>query len=215
MNTSRTGARQLWVALRTLLLATIVIGILYPLAVTGVAQLAFPHQANGSVVTASAGDAPIGSSLIGQSFTDADGAPLPEWFQSRPSAAGDGYDAAASSGSNLGPENPELVAAIEERRNAIAAFEGVDPAEVPADALTASASGLDPHISPAYALVQAPRVAAARGLEAEDVRALVNSMIQGRDLGYLGEPTVNVLELNRSLAALASTEGEAPTDGEG
>jgi K+-transporting ATPase ATPase C chain len=215
MNTSRTGARQLWVALRALLLATIVIGLLYPLAVTGIAQLAFPRQANGSVVTAAGGGAPVGSSLIGQSFTDADGAPLPEWFQSRPSAAGDGYDAAASSGSNLGPENPELVAAIAERRSAIAAFEGVDPAEVPADALTASASGLDPHISPAYALLQAPRVAAARGLEADDVRALVNSMIQGRDLGYLGEPTVNVLELNRSLAALAPTDAEAPTDGEG
>lgn len=207
MRTHRTGARTLWTAVRALLLATVVVGLVYPLAITGIAQLAFPHQANGSLVGASAGTdgEPIGSSLIGQSFTDADGAPLPEWFQSRPSAAGDGYDATASSGSNVGPENADLVAAIEKRRTAIAAFEGVDPSDVPADALTASASGLDPDISPAYALLQVPRVAAERGLPEKEVRALVNSMIQGRELGFLGEPTVNVVELNRALAATGAS----------
>lgn len=209
MNTSRTATRQLWVALRLLAVFTVVLGLLYPLAVTAVAQLALPARANGSLVsadggsaTAGTGAAAVGSALIGQSFLDTDGEPLPEWFQSRPSAAGDGYDAAASSGSNLGPENPDLVAAIEERRAAVAAFEDVDPADVPVDALTASASGLDPHISPAYALLQVPRVAAERGLPEEDVRDLVDSMIQGRDLGFLGEPTVNVLELNIALAAV-------------
>jgi K+-transporting ATPase ATPase C chain len=187
-----------------MLVLTAVLGIGYPLLVTGVGQLALPAQANGSVVTVaeSGGDEPIGSSLIGQSFTDADGNPLPEWFQSRPSAAGDGYDGGASSGSNLGPENPDLVAAIEERRLRIAEFEGVDPATIPADALTASASGLDPHISPEYAFLQVDRVAAERGLPVEDVRALVESTVQQRDAGYLGEPTVNVLALNLALQGL-------------
>jgi K+-transporting ATPase ATPase C chain len=142
----------------------------------------------------------VGSSLLGQAFADADGDPLPEWFQPRPSAAGSGYDAGASSGSNHGPENPDLIAAIEERRARVAAFDGVDPADVPADALTASASGLDPHISPEYARQQVARVAAARGLDEAEVSALVDAHIQGRDLGYLGEPTVNVLELNVALA---------------
>ncbi|HZW40782.1 MAG TPA: potassium-transporting ATPase subunit C, partial [Agromyces sp.] len=121
---------------------------------------------------------------------------------SRPSAAGDGYDAGASSGSNYGPENAELIAAIEERTAQVAEFDGVSPGEVPADAVTASASGLDPHISPEYALLQVPRVAAERGLPEADVRQLLESRIQARDLGYLGEPTVNVLELNLALAQL-------------
>jgi K+-transporting ATPase ATPase C chain len=127
---------------------------------------------------------------------------LPEWFQPRPSAAGSGYDAGASSGSNYGPENPDLIAALEERRAQVAEFNGVDPDDVPADALTASASGLDPHISPEYALLQVARVAATRGLAESEVRSLVETHIQGRDLGYLGEPTVNVLELNVALADL-------------
>ncbi|PPH39805.1 potassium-transporting ATPase subunit C [Rathayibacter sp. AY1E3] len=190
--------RPYGVALRAMIVLTVLLGAAYPLAVLGIGQLALPAQANGSLLHQDG--AVIGSSLIGQSFTDADGAPLPEWFQSRPSAAG--YDAAASTGSNLGPENADLVASVEERRAAIAAFEGVDPAAVPADALTASASGLDPAISPAYAQLQAPRVAAARGLDVSAVRALVEEHTAGRELGYLGEPTVDVLELNAALARL-------------
>ncbi|PPI25238.1 MULTISPECIES: K(+)-transporting ATPase subunit C [unclassified Rathayibacter] len=190
--------RPYGVALRAMIVLTVLLGAAYPLAVLGIGQLALPAQANGSLLRQDG--AVIGSSLIGQSFTDADGAPLPEWFQSRPSAAG--YDAAASTGSNLGPENADLVASVEERRAAIAAFEGVDPAAVPADALTASASGLDPAISPAYAQLQAPRVAAARGLDVGAVRALVDEHTAGRELGYLGEPTVDVLELNAALARL-------------
>jgi K+-transporting ATPase ATPase C chain len=191
---------QAWTALRALLVFTAVLGIGYPLVVLGVGQMVAPAQANGSLVTVD-GDV-VGSSLIGQSFSDPDGNPLPEWFQPRPSAAGSGYDAGASSGSNLGPENPELIAAVEDRRARVAEFNGVDPDDVPADALTASASGLDPHISPEYALLQVARVAGARGLSESEVRSLVESRIQGRDLGYLGEPTVNVLELNVALADL-------------
>lgn len=138
----------------------------------------------------------------GQTFADADGAPLPKWFQSRQSAAGAGYDAAASSGSNWGPENADLIQAITDRRTAIATFEGVEPDAVPADALTASASGLDPQIPPAYALLQVPRVAAARDIAESQVRALVESKIAERDLGHLGEPTVNVLQLNLALTHL-------------
>ncbi|MWV48227.1 potassium-transporting ATPase subunit KdpC [Rathayibacter sp. VKM Ac-2803] len=200
MNPTRSGLRQYGVALRAMLVLTVALGVVYPLAVTGLGQVAFASQANGSMLTVDG--SPVGSSLIGQSFTDADGNPLPEWFQSRPSAAGDGYDASASSGSNLGPSNPDLVASIEERRAAIADFNGVDPAELPADALTASASGLDPHISPAYAELQVARVAEARGLPEESVRALVAESVQGRDLGVLGDETVNVLELNLALARL-------------
>lgn len=200
MSASRSGIAQYWVAIRAMLALTVVLGIGYPLIVTGMGQATMSAQANGSPV--SVGGETVGSALIGQSFTDADGNPLPEWFQSRPSAAGDGYDGGASSGSNLGPENPDLVASIEERRAAIAAFEDVDPASIPADALTASASGLDPHVSPAYALLQVPRVAAERGLDEGRVRELVESLIQGRDAGFLGEPTVNVLQLNIAVSEL-------------
>jgi K+-transporting ATPase ATPase C chain len=197
----RSALRQSGVAVRTMLVATLVLGIGYTALITGVGQLTLPAQANGSLVTDAAGTV-VGSALIGQSFTDADGAALPQYFQSRPSAAGDGYDASASSGSNLGPENPDLLASIAERRQAVAELEGVDPASVPVDALTASASGLDPHISPAYAALQVARVARARGLDEEDVRRLVAAHTAGPDLGYLGEPRVNVLELNLALDAL-------------
>ena len=190
--------RQTWTAIRAMLILTVALGIVYPLAVTGVGQLALPAQANGSLIRVD-GEV-VGSSLIGQSFTDADGNALPEWFQSRPSAAGDGYDGGASSGSNWGPENPDLVAAIKERRVAIESVNGTT--DIPADALTASGSGLDPHISPDYARLQAASVAKARGLSPRDVSDLVESMIQQRDLGYLGEPTVNVLQLNIALAML-------------
>jgi K+-transporting ATPase ATPase C chain len=197
MNT-RTLLRQYGVALRAMLVFTVVLGVAYTAVVTGVGQLVLGGKADGSAVRVDGRT--VGSSLIGQSFTDADGAALPEWFQSRPSAAGDGYDASASSGSNYGPENEDLVAAVEERRAAIAESDGVAPEDVPVDALTASASGLDPHISPEYARIQVERVAAARDLPVADVEALVEEHTQGRDLGYLGEPTVNVLELNAALA---------------
>ena len=208
MNASRprTGplTRPYWVAVKAMLVFTVVLGIAYPLAITVVGQVALPAQANGSLVQSADGTV-VGSSLIGQSFTDADGNALPEWFQSRPSAAGDGYDAAASSGSNWGPENPDLIQAIGDRQAAIAELDGVSRAEIPADAVTASASGLDPQISPQYARLQVARVAAARDLPEAEVSALVDSLVQGRDLGYLGEPTVNVLNLNVELAKLDST----------
>ena len=173
---------QLFTALRALLVFTVVLGVGYPLVITAIGQVALPAQANGSLVRVD-GDV-VGSSLIGQSFTES------EWFISRPSAAGDGYDGGASSGSNYGPENADLIEAIESRS-------GTTP-----DALTASGSGLDPHISPENALSQVARVAQARGLDEASIRELVESRIQGRDLGYLGEPRVNVLELNVSLAEL-------------
>ncbi|WP_423921665.1 K(+)-transporting ATPase subunit C [Frigoribacterium sp. 2-23] len=198
----RSLIRQYGVALRAMVVFTLLLGAVYTAVVTGVAQLVAPAQANGSVVQHDG--APVGSALIGQSFTDKDGEALPEWFQSRPSAAGDGYDASASSGSNLGSENADLIKAVEERRSAIAARDGVAPDSVPVDALTASGSGLDPHISPEYALEQVDRVAEARHLSVDRVRALVEGHTQGRDLGYLGEPTVNVLELNLALADLGS-----------
>ncbi|WP_448809929.1 potassium-transporting ATPase subunit KdpC [Agromyces bauzanensis] len=200
MSTTRTAVRTHWVAIRTMLLFTLVLGVAYTIVVTGIGQVSLPAQANGSVVRS--GDEVVGSALIGQSFTDADGNPLPAWFQPRPSAAGDGYDGGTSSGSNYGPENEELITAIEARKAQVAEFNGVSPEDVPADAVTASASGLDPHISPEYARLQVARVAEARGLSESDVADLVESRIQARDLGYLGEPTVNVLQLNLALAEL-------------
>ncbi|KQY48310.1 potassium transporter KtrA [Cellulomonas sp. Root137] len=189
--------------MRVLLVLTVVLGLVYPLAVTGVSQLLFRWQADGSLVSASgehatSADDSVGSLLIGQSF---DG---PQWFHSRPSAAGDGYDTLASAGSNLGPLNPDLVATIVERRAAVATEEGVDPEDVPADALTASASGLDPDISPAYADLQVARIARERAISDEDLRTLVASATVGRDLGVLGEPRVNVLRLNLALETLGS-----------
>ncbi len=160
----------------------------------GVAQLGFSDAANGSLVEVD--DEVVGSSLIGQSF---DGA---QWFHSRPSAAGDGYDPLSTGASNLAATSDELLALVEERRAAIAEEEGVDPAEVPPDAVTASASGLDPHISPEYARLQVERVAAERGMPVDLVRELVDSQAEGRDLGFLGEPRVNVLLLNIALADL-------------
>lgn len=177
--------RHTLTALRAMVVLTVVLGIAYPLAVLGIGQAAFPAQANGSLVEVDG--RPVGSALIGQQVEG------DEWFQSRPSATD--YDGGASSGSNYGPDNADLLAAVDERRAALGA-------DAPADALTASGSGLDPHISPEYALLQVPRVAQARGLDEARVRALVESMIQGRDLGYLGEPTVNVLRLNLALNGL-------------
>ncbi|KJC64447.1 K+-transporting ATPase ATPase C chain [Agreia bicolorata] len=198
---SRNG-RQYWVAVRAMVVLTVVLGIGYTAVVTGIGQLALPAQASGQLVSDADGQV-VGSALIGQSFTDADGNALPQWFQSRPSAAGSGYDGTASSGSNLGPENADLIKAIGDRRAAVAKLEGVSESEVPADAVTASASGLDPQISPEYARLQVARVAEARDLPEAKVSALVESFIHGRDLGILGDPTVNVLELNLALASMA------------
>jgi K+-transporting ATPase ATPase C chain len=192
------GPVRTWTVALRLLLLTVVATVLYTLVITLIGQVALPFQANGSIVTA--GGRNVGSALIGQSFTDAKGHALPQWFQSRPSAAGDGYDGGASSGSNLGPSNPDLLKAIDQRKAAILRDDG--PGAVPADALTASGSGLDPHVSPESALRQVGRVATARGLSAATVRALVERSVQAPDLGYLGEPTVNVLRLNLALATL-------------
>lgn len=196
-STSRSSLRSLGVAIRLTLLATVVLGVVYPLAVWGVGQAVFHDQANGSIV--SRDGKPVGSSLIGQSFA---GKQADRWFQSRPSAAGeDGYDANASSGSNLGPTNPDLVKAIRERKAAVAKADGVSASDVPADAVTASGSGLDADISPAYALEQVSRVADARGLSESVVRKLVDEHTEARQLGVLGDPAVNVLSLNLALAA--------------
>jgi len=183
-----------------MIVLTVVLGIVYPLVMVGIGQLTMPGKANGSFITHDG--TTVGSSLIGQSFTDKKGNPLPQWFQSRPSAAGDGYDANASSASNLGPDNPALTKAIEQRKAEIVKTDGVSADSIPPDAVTASGSGLDPQISPEYALLQVPAVAKARGIPESEVESLVKSMIQGRDLGYLGEKTVNVLQLNLALSTL-------------
>jgi len=192
------AARQLWPALRMLLVMTALVGLAYPLVMTGFAQVAFPGRADGSLVKQDG--KVVGSKLIGQSF---DG--KPEYFQSRPSAAGDGYDPLASSASNLGPESEDLIKAIEERRAAAAALDGTDPADVAPDALLASGSGLDAYISPRYAAQQVERVARERGLHPATVRKLVEQNTAGRVLGFLGEPGVNVLMLNLALDRLQHT----------
>ena len=207
--------RQYGAALRTLLLLTLILGLAYPLAMTGFAQVAFGNNANGSLAVRNGKT--VGSTLIGQEFTkpvlkngqptkDAKGNPVveadPRYFQSRPSAAGLGYDPTSSSASNLGPENKDLIASIKDRRAAAAKLDGVSPAQVAPDALLASGSGLDPHISPAYAQEQIPRVARVRGLSVAQVQKLVDENTQGRTLGFLGEPRVNVLTLNLALDAL-------------
>jgi K+-transporting ATPase ATPase C chain len=199
---------------RTLLALTVIFGLAYPLAITGLAQVALGSQANGSML--SQGGRPVGSALIGQAFTrpvlehgkpkkDADGnvamAADPAYFQSRPSAAGTGYDPLATSASNLGPENKVLIAAYRVRRATAARLDGVVPVRVAPDALQASGSGLDPDISPAYAAQQVHRVARVRGLSAARVRALVADHTRPRMLGFLGEPAVNVLELDLALDA--------------
>jgi K+-transporting ATPase ATPase C chain len=182
-----------------MIIFTVALGIVYPLVITGIGLLA-PSQANGSQLTVNG--KVVGSSLIGQSFTDKKGNALAQWFQSRPSAAGDGYDAGASSGSNQGTESPTLIKEIKQRAAAIAKDDNVSIKSIPPDALTASASGLDPDISPTYALEQVSRVAAARHLPVAEVTKLVNSFVVGRELGYIGDPTVNVLELNIALSKL-------------
>lgn len=193
------SGRQVGAAVRALLIATVVLGLAYPLLITGAAQLIAPGRADGSLVEVDG--QVVGSTLIGQSFTDTDGDPLPQYFQARPSASG--YDGAASGGSNLGPNSRALADLIAQRRAEVAAFNGVDPADVPPDAVTASASGLDPGISPAYAAIQVDRVAAARGVPAAEVADLVQQATTGRDLGFIGAPHVNVVQVNVALDRLA------------
>jgi K+-transporting ATPase ATPase C chain len=183
---------QILPGLRIKLFMTILLGVIYPLAITGICQVFFPHQANGSLVTA--GGKVIGSELIGQNFTK------PEYFRPRPSAAGsDGYDPTSSGGSNYGPTNQKLIdrvkASVEKFRKENPDYQG----PIPADLLTASASGLDPHLSPDSARAQAPRVAKARGVAVEQVNQLMAQFTERPDLGILGEPRVNVLKLNLEL----------------
>lgn len=182
-------------ALLMLLVLTLVTGVAYPLLVTGMAQLVFPNQANGSLIYQNA--KPVGSALIGQPFDD------PKYFWSRLSATGPvPYNAAASSGSNLGPTNEALMKAVEARVQALRLADSSNTQPIPVDLVTASGSGLDPHISPAAALYQVPRVARARNLEESVVRRLVEKHSEGRQWEFLGEPRVNVLKLNLALNEL-------------
>ncbi|OOG45998.1 potassium-transporting ATPase subunit KdpC [Rhodanobacter sp. C01] len=181
-------------AVMLLLLMTVITGVLYPLAATGLAQLVFPRQANGSLIVKDG--KPIGSVLIGQSFTD------PKYFWGRPSATTPQADNGVNSGgSNLGPTNPALTDAVKQRIAALRAADPGNTAPVPVDLVTASGSGLDPEISPAAAQYQLARVAKARGLSTSQVQALVNEYTSGRQLGIFGEPRVNVLQLNLALDA--------------
>jgi K+-transporting ATPase ATPase C chain len=178
-----------------MIIAIVVLGIVYPLVVLGIAQAAFPAAANGSIV--SVGGQPVGSALIAQGFSS------PKYFQPRPSAAGAGWEASASAGSNLGPTSQVLFDTVQGRiASATAENPGLTTGTVPVDMVTASGSGLDPDISVANALAQIPRVAQARGLTEAVVRTLVEQRIQGRTLGFLGEPRVNVFTLNLALDAL-------------
>jgi K+-transporting ATPase ATPase C chain len=191
--------RQASAGIAALIVLTLALGFGYPLVVTGISQLFFRHQANGSLVYS---DGKLtGSALLGQSFTDSKGNPLPRYFQPRPSAVD--YNGAGSGASNLGPSNPELIKEVSERERAYRAFNRLPAgAEVPADAVTASGSGLDPDISVQNALDQAPRVAAARHLAAARVTGLVHQYTAGPQLGFMSEPVVNVLEINRALDGL-------------
>jgi K+-transporting ATPase ATPase C chain len=191
--------RQLLTGLRMTVVLTILLGLVYPLVMTAAGQVLFPKQANGSMVKDAQGRV-VGSSLLGQSFTDAKGNPVARYFQPRPSAAGDGYDPTKSGASNLGPSNPKLLDAVAQRVVAYRALNGLSAStKVPVDAVTASGSGLDPDISVANALLQAPRIAKARNLPLTDVVKLIHSHIRERAWGFLGERTVNVLDLNLAL----------------
>jgi potassium-transporting ATPase KdpC subunit len=185
--------RSFWIALRMLVATAVLTGVLYPALVTLVARFAFAHRSEGSLIERDG--IVIGSELIGQPFSS------PRYFRGRPSATATPYDAASSSGSNLGPLNPDLREAVEERIAALRASDPAQPAPIPVDLVTASGSGLDPHVSPAAALWQVPRVARERGWDEQVVRDLVDRHVEGRTFGLLGEPRVNVLRLNLALDA--------------
>jgi K+-transporting ATPase ATPase C chain len=196
--------RQHIAALRLLLVFTVVTGIIYPVVMVAISQVAFHNQANGSLV--SYHGRVVGSGLLCQEFVTAKGNPLPQYFQPRPSAAilsgaknDYGCDPRYSSASNLGPNNSTLISLIKQRQKQIAAFDHVTISQIPPDAVTASGSGLDPDISPANAAIQVNRVASARHVSPSAITALVKQYTQGRDLGFLGEPAVNVLGLNVAL----------------
>jgi potassium-transporting ATPase KdpC subunit len=195
--------RQLLPSVLMVLVFTVITGLAYPLVVTGLGQAAFHDRAEGSLVDNDDGEV-VGSGLIGQSFTD------PGYFRPRPSAAGDGYDPRASSGSNLGPTNPEYLRTVAQRADAYREENHLDAdASVPADAATASGSGLDPDISVANARLQARRIAEARGMDVGTVRQLIDDHTSHRALGFLGEPGVNVLRLNTALDD-ADNQGRQP-----
>ncbi len=213
MNRLPVIVRQHSAGFRMLLVFTVICGFIYPLVMLGVGQAAFHNKANGSLV--SYNGHVVGSGLLCQEFVDAKGNPLPQYFQPRPSdaipspAPKDDYgcDPTYSSASNLGPTNPTEIADIEARQKAISAFDHVPVSQIPADAVTASGSGLDPDITPANAYMQVDRIAAARNLPVAEVRNLVTQNITGRTLGFLGEPTVNVLALNILLDELSAKSG--------
>jgi K+-transporting ATPase ATPase C chain len=207
MNRLPSFVRQYIAALRMLLAFTVICGIIYPVVMWGVAQAAFKNQADGSLVSYKG--QVVGSSLLCQEFVNAKGDPLPQYFQERPSAASSssvkddyGCDPEYSGASNLGPNNSTLLTTVKQRQAQIAAFDHVAISAIPPDAVTASGSGLDPDISPQYADIQVKTVAAARHLPVSEVQALVNKYTQGRNLGFLGEPRVDVLTLNVALDEL-------------
>jgi K+-transporting ATPase ATPase C chain len=204
MNRLPSFVRQHLAGLRALLVFTVITGIIYPVVIWGIGQGAFHNQANGSMV--SYHGRVVGSGLLCQEFTDSKGNPLPQYFQPRPSDAilagakdDFGCDPRYSAASNLGPTNPVEIKLVKQRQQQIAAFDHVQISQIPADAVTASGSGLDPDISPQNAAIQVDRVAAARHISPAAVQALVKKYSQGRDLGILGEPVVNVLKLNIAL----------------
>ena len=212
MNRLPVIVRQHIAAFRTLLVFTVLTGLIYPLVMVGVSQALFHNKANGSLV--SYHGQVVGSGLLCQEFVDAKGNPLPQYFQPRPSDAvvsGEkndyGCDPLYSSASNLGPNNPAETMLIQQRQQQISAFDHVPVSEIPADAVTDSGSGLDPDITPQNADIQVDRIAAARKLPAAEVRTLVSQNITGRTLGFLGEPTVNVLTLNIKLDELSAKSG--------
>ena len=199
-------------AVRAIIVLTIITGAIYPLAMLGIAQAAFHNQANGSLV--SVNGKVVGSSLLCQEFVDSKGNPLPQYFQPRPSTASDstsktdfGCDPNFSGASNLGTNNPTLLQNVKERQAAYAKLNRVPVSSIPPDAVTTSGSGLDPYISPQNAYLQVNRVAAARKLPPAQVKALVDSHVQGRTLGFLGQPRVNVLALNIALDQLSAKPG--------